>query len=473
MSNNNYAIIVIGAGAAGLVVAIGAAKAGKNVLLIERGNYGGDCTNFGCIPSKAIIASAHAAFLIRHAADLGIVSQAQSNNSGALERARSIVSEVRSHEEPKELEELGVQTLTGNAAFVEPHTLEIMKSNGETVSVSGDQIVIATGSRPRIPNIIGIDNIPYLTNETVFELEQIPEHLGVIGGGPIGCELAQALSRLGSKVSLIHHHPHLLNKECAEAQTVIEKTFLSEGIDLYLNEEPQEISMNGKHIVLHLHQREVSVSHLLVSTGRLPNIEDLNLGAIGIKTNARGIVVDDHGRSSLPHVWAAGDVAGRAIFTHVAENEARTILKNLLVPRLLQSKRDLQQPIPRVTYTDPEVATVGMSENEARKKYTVATYYVPFTKVDRALTTGRTEGFVKIVTKKWSSKILGATIVAPRAGEMLMEVSSAMHFGIPLRKLAALIHPYPTYSLAIRKAADMWLTETILPSLKKLIGKSS
>ncbi|MFQ5729419.1 MAG: dihydrolipoyl dehydrogenase family protein, partial [Waddliaceae bacterium] len=477
----NYPIIVIGAGAGGLVVAIGAAKAGKKVLLIEKGNYGGDCTNFGCIPSKSLIAAAHVAHALKNEKDYGIEATiSKVNYRGALERTRRIVEEVRSHEDPAALAKHGVETLTGTASFKDPHTLNVALDNGEIQTVLGENIVIATGSYPFTPDIKGIKSCPYCTNETIFDLEEIPQRLGVIGGGPIGSELAQAFQRLGSKVTIIQHGVHLLSREELETQKVLEEVFTKEGITLLLNCEPLEANhVNGKIQIKFRPRPEsvektIEVDHLLIAVGRRPNIEKLHLEKAGIRTHKQGIEVDNYGRTAQKHIWAVGDVAGHAIFTHVAENEARTVLTNLLLPWPLGSKLDLAQAIPRVTYTDPEVASVGINEEQAIVKYgknTIASYTVPFSEVDRAITTGRTEGLVKVVTKKWSSQILGATIVGPRAGEMLSQLTTAMRAKIPLRKLASLIHPYPTYSLAIRKAADQWLSKTILPTLLKLIGK--
>ena len=462
-----YPIIVIGAGAGGLVVAIGAAKAGKKVLLIEKGNYGGDCTNFGCIPSKSVIASACHAHSLKAGADYGL--QFTINNpdfSGALARARNIVSEIRSHEDPEALAKLKVDTLTGIAHFISPNVLHVLKKDGSEAEIMGKQIVIAAGTRPFIPTIPGIHKVPYLTNETIFQLERIPEHLAILGGGPVGCELAQAFQRLGSKVTIIQKQEHLLIKEEKESQLKMEDLFRQEGIELFLNQTVVEIKENqGKIDLIFDNGTSINASHLLVATGRKANIESLNLSAASVKTYPKGIVVDAYGRTSQSHIWAVGDITGQWLFTHMAEQAARCVLWNLLFP--WPFKRKIQTLVPRVTFTDPEIASVGLLEKEAVSQYGsrgIAVYQVPYSQVDRAITAGRTEGFVKIITKKWSSKILGASIVSPHAGEMLMEIILAMKHGIPLRKLADVIHPYPTYSLAIRKAADLWLSQTILPT---------
>ena len=454
-----YSIIVIGAGAAGLVIAIGAARAGKKVLLIEKGNYGGDCTNFGCIPSKSLIASAHVAHAIKEASRFGLeFTLPRIDASRSLVRTRGIVEEVRSHEDPEALAKLGVETLTGNAAFKDPHTLVV---NGE--EITGKQFVIAAGSSPFIPPVKGLEKTPFLTNETIFDLKEIPQSLVVLGGGPIGCELAQAFQRLGSQVTLIHSHEVLLNREEKITQTTIAGVFEKEGISLVLGPRVQEVLYQNGQFQLDI-GRKLSAQALLVSVGRRPNVEGLNLQAAGVAYSEKGIGVDAYGRTNRSHIWAVGDIIGSPFFTHWAENQARTVLTSLLLP--FKKKID-RQAIPRVTFTDPEIASVGMTEEQAKQSHRIAVYHIPFSSVDRAITAGREEGFVRIITKKWSSQILGCTIVGPRAGEMLGEVALAMNAKIPLRKLANLIHPYPTYNQAIRKAADLWLTQTILGTFRR------
>jgi pyruvate/2-oxoglutarate dehydrogenase complex dihydrolipoamide dehydrogenase (E3) component len=455
----HYPIIVIGAGAAGLVIAIGAARAGKKVLLIERGNYGGDCTNFGCIPSKSLIASAHVAHAIKEAGRFGLELRLPLiDASGCLTRTRRIVEEVRAHEDPAALSKLGVETLTAAASFKDPHTLTVQ---GE--EIRGKQIVIAAGSSPFIPPVKGLEKTPFLTNETIFDLKQVPSSLAILGGGPIGCELAQAFQRLGSQVTLIHSHKVLLNREEEITQATIVEVFEKEGISLVLGSHLQEVLYQNGQFQLDV-GRKLSAQALLVSVGRRPNVEGLNLQAAGIAYSEKGINVDAYGRTNQPHIWAVGDIIGSPFFTHWAENQARAVLASLLLP--FKKKIDCQA-IPRVTFTDPEIASVGLTEEQAKQSHRIAVYHVPFNSVDRAITAGREEGFVRIITKKWSSQILGCTIVGPRAGEMLGEVALAMKAKIPLRKLADLIHPYPTYNQAIRKAADLWLTQTILGGFRR------
>jgi pyruvate/2-oxoglutarate dehydrogenase complex dihydrolipoamide dehydrogenase (E3) component/uncharacterized membrane protein YdjX (TVP38/TMEM64 family) len=453
-----YPFIVIGAGAAGLTTSVGLAKAGKKVLLIEKGTWGGDCTNFGCIPSKALIAAAKEARFFDNKKQKGI---------DALVRVREIVSKVRGEEGPEQLEKIGIETITGNASFLTSHCISVANDKNE-VLFQGKSIVIATGSSPKIPTIKGLNQTPFLTNETIFNLKHIPDSLCVLGGGPIGSELAQAFARFGAKVYIVQHSSRLLKKEEKEAADVIRKCFEKEGIELYFGVYPSEISYSENFYTIKLPEKTIQATHLLVATGRSPNVKGLNLENAGVEYSESGIPVDAYGRTSQKHIWAIGDIMGQEIFTHFAENRARTAFLSLILPVSL--KFDKKQAIPRVTYTDPEVASFGMQENQAIEELgegSVKALTVPFSQNDRAITAGREEGFVKVVTEKNSSKILGATIVGPRAGEMLPELSLAAYCGIPLKKIGKLIHPYPTYNLAIRKAADLWMKEVFLPKLKK------
>lgn len=462
----NYPLIVIGAGAGGLVIAIGAAKAGKKVLLIEKGPFGGDCTNFGCIPSKTLIAQAE----IAHNLKISGAKFDSFNANEALERVRDIIARVRAHEEPEALQKIGVETLTGEASFVDCHTLEVKRKDGQTETVKGKKIVIATGSYPFIPPIEGLKEAPFLTNETIFDLKEIPKSLAVLGAGPIGCELGQAFSRLGSKVTIIESLRGALPNEEPEVCRVLAEQFKKEGMDLYVKCDTNQITYReGKFLICIVEEgaeHDIEVEKLLIATGRPPNTAGLEKA--GVNFSEEGIRVDAYGRTNQKHIYAVGDCVGTPFFTHRAEYHGRAVLISLLIP--FMRKKVEGEPLPRVTFTDPEIASVGLSEKQAHEKYgpsKIATYHVPFSDIDRAICSAREEGFVKVITKKWSSSILGATIVAPRAGEMLQEVTLAMQAKKPLRSLARLIHPYPTYSAAIRKAADMWLTQTIL----KLLGK--
>ncbi len=478
MTDFSYPLVVIGAGAAGLVVATGAAKAGKKVLLIENGTYGGDCTNFGCIPSKSLLASAHIGHAIRSSHKFGVeISTTQFKADKALDRVRRIVQEVVSHENPEALEKLGVATLTGQASLQSPNLLEVAKKDGTIQLISLKKLVIATGSHPHIPAIQGIESVNYLTNETIFDLKTIPKRLVVLGAGPIGCEMAQAFSRLGSEVSIIGTRQVLLPREGPQAQEVLRDVFEKEGIKLFLGFDTVQASAMNQEIILEVVSQKdglkqcLSATHLLVATGRRPSIAMLQLEKANIVSKDGAIVVDAYGRTSQKHIWAIGDVCGPPFFTHWAEHQARAVLFNILAPSPLKRKIYKTLHVPHVTFTDPEIASLGTAEHELLQKTAsnrICTQHVPFSQNDRALTSDETEGFVTIHCKKWSSRIVGTTIVGSRAGEMLCQIATAVQEKIPLRRLANVIHPYPTYSLAIRKAADQWLLQTFLPNLKKL-----
>lgn len=420
-----YAIIVIGA--EGLLVALGAATAGKRVLFIERD----EC---GYIPSKTLFAN-----------------------------ARSPIAKRR----PEALKKLGVSTLCGAFHFKSSHILEVIDTEGKSHTVKGRTIVLATGSSPHIPLIAGLQGAPYLTNETVFSLKEAPKTVAILGGGPIGCELAQTFSRLGSKVHLIHRHEALLAKEEPRAQELIADIFQKGGITLHFNDTITYVKHEDNRFDLTLSKGELQADALLIACGRQPNISELNLDAAHVRHSASRIPTDRFARTNQKHIFAIGAVRGGPFFTHLAENQARSVLSTLLLP--FPKKLDTQ-PLPRITFTDPEIASCGLSTKQAQQLYPAAslkTYTVDFADLDRALFEDRTEGFISIVTKKWSSKILGVTIAAPYAGEMLTTITLAMQHNIPLRKLSKLIFPYPTWNIAIRTAADLCLPDTFLGVFKK------
>jgi len=476
MKMKNYSLIVIGAGAGGLVVAKGYAKAHKKVLIIERGTYGGDCTNFGCIPSKSLIASAEIAHKIKTAEKMGIDLKDDSFNADkALDRVQKIISNIKEKEDKAALEKEGIDTITGVAQFVDKHTLKVkIKENDDEIFIKGKKIVIAAGSAPFIPPINGIEETPYLTNETVFSLKKIPDSMIIIGGGPIGCELAQAFNRLGSKVSIIHKHSHILNREEEKTAELIQTIFEKEGIEIYNDFQIDRISHSNNTFEIEIGNskihKKLQANAALISSGRTANIAALHLENTDIEMTQKGIVTDKYCRTTQNHIYAIGDIAGPPFFTHLAENHARIVLSNLLLPWPIRKKVKPKSLIPRVTYTDPEIASIGYLKSSAIEKYSeksLAIYELPFSEIDRAICQGDTEGFIQIITKKWSSKIIGVTIVGTRAGELLGELILAINENIALRKLSNIIHPYPTFSLGLRQTADLWLKQTVIPKFLK------
>ncbi len=465
-----YKYVVIGSGSAGLVVALGLAKSKKKVLLIEKSQIGGDCTNFGCIPSKTLIHSAKISHNIQIANDFGIdITLNHFNTDNVFQKVRKTIEKIR-QEDTQNLKQANVPTLKATASFVSPHVIEAREENGTTHKIKAKNIIIATGSSPLIPPIHGLHNTPYLTNETVFYLKKVPSSIAIIGGGAIGCELAQAFKRLGSDVFIIDNQNRLLSQEEEKASDVIKDVFIKEHINLYLDHLVDEISFENNEFKLHLkskyttEKKEIISKQLLIATGRKPNIEELNLEKADIEYTKKGIVVDKYARASQKNIFAIGDVIGPPYFTHLAEHHARSLLMTLLFPLPINIKIH-PKFLPKVTFTDPEIASVGMSEKEAIDTFTekkIHTYTLPIYKIDKAKTQDAEDGFIQIITKKYSSKILGAAIVSKRASEMLSEIYTAMNKKISLKSLIQIVHPYPTYNLGIRQIADKYVNEVLL-----------
>ena len=472
-----YDLLVIGAGTAGLVVAAGAAglDLGLKVALIEKHLMGGDCLNVGCVPSKTIIRSARVVGEIWDAKDLG-VNIPQHNNidvdfSKVMARMRRIRADISHNDSAERFQNLGVDVFLGSGRFASKNTVEV---GDKTLKFK--KAVIATGTRATQLAIPGIEQAGYLTNETVFSLIQRPEHLAVIGGGPIGCELAQAFRRLGCKVVLFHSGSHLLNKEDAEAAQILQKVLINEGIRVVLNSKLEEVVTvtQGKRLYFSTngHRDSVTVDEILVGAGRSPNVENLNLEVVGVEYDKHtGVKVNDYLQTTNPKIYAAGDICMNWKFTHAADAAARIVIKNTLFSPFGLGRTKLSSLVmPWVTYTDPEIAHVGLSEHQAQKLgIEVTTIEIPFSSVDRAIADGEELGFLKIHHKKGSDKIIGATIVASHAGEMISEVTTAMVNKIGLSKLSSVIHPYPTQAEAIKKAADAYRRTLLTSNTKKLL----
>lgn len=464
-----YNVVVIGAGSAGLVTAGGTAGLGGRVALIERHKMGGDCLNTGCVPSKALISSARLIQQIRHAEEWGLDAQEPSFQfERVFERMRARRAKIAPHDSVERFESLGVDVYQGEARFVSPHEVEV----GGT-RLRAAHFVIATGSRSSLPQIEGLAEIPHFTNENIFdELHQRPERLAVIGGGPIGCELGQVMARLGVQVTLIHHGDEILSKEDADVGAFIRKQLETEGVTVMLGAKTQcARSLNGHLRLEFAESAPLDVDAILVSAGRVPNIENLDLAAAGVRHNKRGVEVNERLQSSQPHIYAAGDVAGGLQFTHTADVMARTVIRNILMPiQMLRAKVDLSV-VPWATYTDPEVGRVGLSEKAAQEadiEYDLIR--VPMGEVDRAVCESEEAGFVKVLTRKGGDEILGVTLVGAHAGDLLHEFVLAMRHGIGLGKIASTIHAYPTFAELARKAGDQYNKTRLTPFAKKLFS---
>ena len=462
-----YNLVVIGAGTAGLVTAAGAAGLGAKVALIEKSLLGGDCLNVGCVPSKAIIRCGRAVFDANDAGRFGVRvdAPAQADFASVMERMRKLRADLSPHDSAQRFAKLGVDVFLGEARFASPDTIEVA---GRTLRFK--RAVIATGARALEPAIPGLAEAGYLTNETVFNLTQRPARLAVVGGGPIGCELAQGFQRLASQVTLLHKNEHLLDREDIDAATLMQKTFTREGIALLLNATITRVKQSaGEKLIYYQAQGKeetLAVDEILIGAGRAPNVTGLNLHAVGVQYDrCKGVLVNDCLQTTNPRIYAAGDVCLDWKFTHAADSSARIVIQNAL---FLGRKKASALTMPWCTYTDPEIAHVGLYEHEARKRgIEVDTYLREFNQVDRAVLDGEEDGFVKIHVQKGSDEILGATIVAHHAGEMISEISVAMAAHLGLGKLASVIHPYPTQAEAIRQCGDAYNRTRLTPTVKK------
>ncbi|MGJ3245408.1 MAG: mercuric reductase [Elainellaceae cyanobacterium] len=473
---DEYDLVVIGAGTAGLVTAAGAAGLGigLKVALVERHLMGGDCLNVGCVPSKCVIRSSRVVADMRNAKPFGIKppEHIEIDFPAVMARMRRLRAELSHVDSAQRFQKIGVDVFLGDGRFSGTDTIQV----GDR-TLRFKKAVIATGARAVRPSIEGIDTVGYLTNETVFNLTERPNRLAVIGGGPIGCELAQAFRRLGCEVIVFHRGNHLLNKEDADAADIVQQAFIQEGIQLVLNSEPTRVEKTpeGKRLYFNQDGKEQSivVDEILAGAGRAPNVESLNLEAVGVDYDTRrGVHVDDYLQTSNPRIYAAGDICLPYKFTHIADATARIVIKNTLFsPFGFGRSKVSDLVVPWVTYTDPEIAHVGMYEHEAQQQgINVNTIKIEFEHVDRAVADGEEDGFLKIHHKKGSDTILGATIVAKHAGEMISEVTTAIVNDIGLSKLSGVIHPYPTQAEAIKKAADAYRRTLLTPFSKKLLG---
>ena len=465
-----YNLVVLGAGTAGLVTAAGAAGLGAKVALVESHLMGGDCLNVGCVPSKCLIRSSRVAADVRAGAGLGfpMADAGRADFPAVMERLRRIRARISRHDSARRFrDELGVDVFLGAGCFASSDTVEVAGR-----SLRFKRAVIATGARAAAPAIEGLADTGYLTNESVFALTELPRRLAVIGGGPIGCELAQAFARLGSEVVLLHDSAHVLNREDADAAEIVQQAFVREGVRLVLGARITRAALRADDKVLSYETTdgaagEVAVDEILVGAGRAPNVESLALDRVGVAWDpGRGVQVDDHLRTTNPRIFAAGDVCMAHKFTHAADFAARIVIQNAL---FFGRKKLSALTMPWCTYTDPEIAHVGLYAHEAEARgIATSTFTVHMRDVDRALADGEENGFVKIHVRKGSDRIVGATIVARHAGDMIGELALAMVGKVGLGTLASVIHPYPTQAEAIRKAGDAYNRTRLTPTVKRV-----
>ncbi len=454
-------IVVIGAGSGGLVTAYIAAAVKAKVTLIEKHKMGGDCLNTGCVPSKALIRSARLLAQMRRCADFGIKkADVEVDFAEVMNRVQAIIKAVAPHDSVQRYTDLGVEVIEGEAKIISPWEVQV-NTAGESRIITTRAIVIAAGSRPLVPPITGINDLAYLTSDTVWELRELPKRLIVLGGGPIGCELAQSFARLGSQVTQVEMLPRLLIREDADVSAAVMAKFSQEGINVLLGHTAKEfINENGEKILLVEHdgnQQRIAFDQVLLAIGRVAAIQGYGLDSLGIEiSNSRTIEINEFQQTNYPNIFACGDVSGPFQFTHTAAHQAWYAAVNALFGGWIKFRTDYSA-IPWATFTDPEVARVGLNEQDAKAKgiaYEISTY--PIDDLDRAIADGVAHGFVKVLTVPGSDRILGVTIVGEQAGELIAEFVLAMKHNIGLNKLLGTIHIYPTLAEANKYAAGVW-----------------
>jgi pyruvate/2-oxoglutarate dehydrogenase complex dihydrolipoamide dehydrogenase (E3) component len=457
---DRYHLVVVGGGTAGLVSAMGAAGLGARVALVERDRLGGDCLVTGCVPSKAILRSARAAADARRAAAVGVrVEGVEADFGVVMRRMRARRADISPHDSAARLRAAGVDVFFGDGRFTSGSTLEV---GGRSLRFK--RAVIATGGRPATPPIPGLSTVPHLTNETLFALTDLPRRLAVIGAGPIGCEMAQALARLGSTVTLIDQAAQVLPQGDPDAAAIVARSIAADGVSIELQASVAAVRTAAEGIVVRLDPggREITCDQLVVAVGRTPNVERLDLAAAGVRADKHGVTVDDRLRTSNPRIFAAGDVCSPFKFTHAADAAARVVLQNAL---FFGRARASALVIPWCTYTDPELAHVGWTAEAARRAgRQVDTVTVGFDEVDRAVVDEERDGFVRVHHER--GRLLGCTVVASRAGDMIGLPTHALRRGASLDDLGATICPYPTASNAFRAAADAYRRTRLTPRVR-------
>ena len=453
-------VVVVGGGTAGLTAARAANHEGARVALIERaGALGGECTFVGCVPSKTLIDVSRIYWALRQGARFGIHADGlRLDFTQLMAHKDAVIADINRDERPELFADLGITVLHGEAVFVDPHQIRVGDTTHRFASA-----VIATGSAPDVPGGVGLDQVPYLTNETVFGMQALPKRLVVMGGGPIGVELGQAFSRLGSDVTVIHRGDRLLEKEEPEVGTMVADLLRAEGLRLHLAATVTGVTRLGEGIVVRASGQEgaleVEGDALLVATGRAPRVAGMGLEALGLQATVGGLTVDRTLRTAVPHVFAAGDVTGQLLFTHVAAYEGRIAGQNAV--RRRRQKADYRV-VPWVTFLDPEIARVGLGEVQARVRHRdVRVLRFPMGRVDRARMSGDPRGFIKLITagrrvigRVGGGVLVGAHVVGPHAGEIVHEAVIAMQAGVFAGRLAQAIHAYPTIAVGMQQAAS-------------------
>lgn len=451
MSKPEYDLAIIGAGASGLIAADFAVQLGARIALLDKGPIGGDCTWTGCVPSKSLIKVATVAHHVRNAARYGAAtSDPVIDMSTVRDYLRATIQQIYKPTEPETLSKKGMDVLIGLTRFLDPHTVEV-----GTQQICAKKVLINTGAEPRIPQIRGLEDVPYSTYQQIFDNDRLPEHLLVIGGGPIGCEFAQAYRRLGSRVTVIAEH--LLPREEPEVTGLLNRIFAQEGIDRLVARAESVLGTTGA-ITVQTKAGDATGDLLLVATGRTPLVRGLGLEAANVRHTKNGIEVNEFLQTSAKHIYAAGDVIGGAQFSHLAGWQGFQAVRNALLPG---NNAGTSPAMPHITFTSPEVAQIGMTEKLARQKVAAKDLLIKsfdISKVDRAVNEDDRLGLIKIIARS-NGVILGASIVGERAGETITEIAVAMRNKLKLSDLAATIHPYPTYSTGVQLLATKMAVE--------------
>ena len=472
----DFDLIVIGGGAAGLTASGIGGMLGARTLLVEKNRMGGDCTWTGCIPSKSLIRSSNMAQAVREAGTMGVgAGSVRIDGRAVLSRVRSIRGAIYEHADtPERIAAFGVEVALAKASFTGPHELRLESSEGsDSRLVTGRRILIATGSRPGIPSGLRIDNAPYLTTDSLFELEQLPSHVAIVGAGPSGVELSQSLRRLGCDVTLFECTNRILPGEDEEGAELVGRALESEGVEMRLATEVKRLEGRDGGLRVHFETRGESgifdTSHVLLATGRVPNL-DLGLDRAGVRHTGRGIWTDRQGRTSRANIFAAGDVTGRFHLTHMSEHTAKIAT---LAALLRYPGRFRMNVVPRTTGTAPEFAQVGPSVRELEERGTpFETYRFPYDRLDRAVTDGRTTGFIKLFARRITGRVLGGVVVGEAAGELASQIALAATHRLTLRQVSDTIYPYPSYGIGVRRAADQWYIRRYSPRVLSVIGRA-
>ena len=468
--SGKYNLVAIGGGTAGLISSIATAGLGGKSALIERHLLGGDCLNVGCVPSKALIRAARVAHTVREAGEFGVhASPAGGVMFGeVMQRMRRLRAGISRHDSAQSFTDAGVDVFLGQATFTGPNTLEV-----GTQKLQFAKAAICNGARPARLPVEGFDEVGYLTNETLFSLTELPKSLIIIGSGPIGSEMAQAFRRFGAQVHIIDKADRIMSRAEPEASAVVQSQFETEGIHLHLNSKVirAELTSDGKRVVVERdgQQHAIDGEEILLAVGRTPNVDDLGLNAAGVETTERGVQVNDYLQTTNPHIFAAGDIAGSYQFTHAADAMARICIRNAL---FFGRGKLSKLVVPNCTYTDPEVAQIGLTPAQAEQQgIAIDSYRQDLSSVDRAILDGETDGFAVIHTKRGKSEIVGATIVASHAGEMIGEVSLLMTKGLPVSALADTIHCYPTQVEVLKRIGDAYNKQKLTPFVAGLFRR--